>query len=74
MSLSCLPKYMNDVLKFPILENGLLLSLPFVAMLTVAYTSAVLADVLINRSILRRTTVRKIYGALCKSKYELISV
>ena len=61
-----LPKYMNDVLKFSILKNGIFSALPHIACWSFALCSAFAADSLINNSIMTITNVRKIFGSLSK--------
>lgn len=55
-----LPLYMNDILHFSIKSNGLLITLPYLAMWIVSLSSSVLADWLINTEKLSRTNVRKL--------------
>lgn len=54
-----LPKYMNDVLRFSIKQNGLYTSLPYVVMWIVALCTGVLSDFLIKRKCLGVTASRK---------------
>lgn len=56
-----LPKYMNDVLKFSIKENGLYSSLPYVTMFIAAQITGVFSDLCIKRGWLSITNVRKIF-------------
>lgn len=65
-----LPKYMNDVLKFSIKENGLYSSLPYVSMWVVAQMSGCLSDFLINRNYISITNARKIFTAIGNFKLE----
>lgn len=65
-----LPKYMNDVLKFSIKENGFYNALPFLAMWIVAQLTGFLSDFMITKGIMSITNVRKfftIFGKSCMS-------
>lgn len=59
-----LPKYMNDVLKFSIKENGLYSSLPYVCMWVVAQSTGFLSDWLIVKNHMSITNVRKLFTAI----------
>lgn len=59
-----LPKYMNDVLKFSIKENGLYSSLPYVVMWLVAQSIGFFSDWLIVRGHMSITNVRKLFTAV----------
>lgn len=61
-----LPKYMDNVLRFPIKANGLYSSLPYLAMWIVSLSSGYLSDVLINRGVLGITNARKFFTVLGK--------
>lgn len=59
-----LPKYMNDVLKFSIKENGLYSSLPYVTMFICAQITGVVSDMCIKRNWVSITNVRKFFTAV----------
>lgn len=59
-----LPKYMNDVLKFSIKENGLYSSLPYVCMWVVAQTTGFISDWMIVNKHMSITNVRKLFTAI----------
>lgn len=59
-----LPKYMNDVLKFSIKQNGLYSALPYVTMWVVAQATGFLSDFLINRQYLNITNSRKMFTTI----------
>lgn len=61
-----LPKYMSDVLKFSILENGLYSALPHLMMLFVAICVGFLSDYLTNKHYLSITNTRKLFTTICK--------
>lgn len=65
-----LPKYMSDVLKFSIKENGIYSSLPYITMWVVAQTIGFLSDFLINRGYMSITNVRKLFTSvgMCNDK------
>lgn len=54
-----LPKYMSNVLKFPVKENGIYTALPYLVMWVVSVTTGFLSDCLINRRCLTITGARK---------------
>ncbi|GAB0095292.1 putative inorganic phosphate cotransporter [Sergentomyia squamirostris] len=54
-----LPKYMSDVLKFSIKENGIYSSLPYALMWIVAILTGFLSDWMISRKIFTITAARK---------------
>lgn len=56
-----LPKYMNDVLKFSIKENGFFNALPFLAMWIVAQLTGFVSDFIISRGYMSITNVRKFF-------------
>lgn len=58
-----LPKYLNDVLQIPIIQNAIFSSLPFALMLILSIISSVIADVLIIHNV-SVTLVRKIMTAI----------
>ncbi|XP_017019656.1 putative inorganic phosphate cotransporter [Drosophila kikkawai] len=65
---SCLPKYMADVMRFSIKNNGLYSSLPYMMMWIISLTSGVVADLMINRNCMSITNTRKImtgFAAYC---------
>ncbi|KAH8384274.1 hypothetical protein KR200_008007 [Drosophila serrata] len=57
---SCLPKYMADVMRFSIKKNGLYSSLPYVMMWVVSLLSGIVADCMINRKCMSITNTRKV--------------
>ncbi|KAH8328121.1 hypothetical protein KR067_004138, partial [Drosophila pandora] len=59
-----LPKYMSNVMNFPIKSNGLYSSLPFIVMWIVALCSGVTADAIIKNECMSTTNVRKILTAI----------
>nr|CAH7726652.1 unnamed protein product [Callosobruchus chinensis] len=56
-----LPKYMSDVLKFNVKENGIWSSIPYVVMWLVSMGSGSLCDWLITRGYMRITFARKFF-------------
>ncbi len=56
-----LPKYMNDVLKFSIKENGFYNALPFLAMWIVAQLTGFVSDFIITKGYMSITNVRKFF-------------
>lgn len=61
-----LPKYMKDVLKFNIKQNGMLSSLPYVSLWICGIISGVISDYLIEKEIVSLLNVRKIYTTIGK--------
>lgn len=59
-----LPKYMKDVLKFPVYEVGLYSSLPYLGMWIFSLVSGFVSDFLIVRKFITITQARKIFTAL----------
>lgn len=59
-----LPKYLNDVLKFSIKENGVYSSLPYLVMFIVGQITGFISDKTIKHGWLSITNVRKICTAL----------
>lgn len=59
-----LPKYMNDVLKFSIKENGFYNALPYLAMFIVAQLTGFVSDFIITRGYMSITNVRKFFTIL----------
>lgn len=59
-----LPKYMNDVLKFSIKENGLYSALPYVTMFIAAQLTGLISDWLIKKKYVGITNVRKFCTAV----------
>lgn len=62
-----LPKYMNDVLKFSIKENGFYNALPFLAMWIVAQLTGFLSDFIIAKGYMSITNVRKFFTIFGKA-------
>lgn len=56
-----LPKYMSDVLKFSIKENGLYSSLPYALMWIVSLSSGFLSDYLLAKGVISVTNSRKLF-------------
>jgi len=61
--LTCLPKYMRDVLQFDMTQNGIFSGLPYVAKWLLTTAGGQLADCLRARHLLRTGTVRKLFCA-----------
>lgn len=61
---TCLPKYMADVMRFSIKSNGLYSSLPYVMMWIVSLASGAVADCMISRNCMSITNTRKIMTGL----------
>lgn len=59
-----LPKYMSDVLRFSISENGLYTSLPYLLMWIVSISTGFLCDWLIVKKYLNLTNARKFFTAI----------
>ncbi|XP_076627177.1 putative inorganic phosphate cotransporter [Colletes latitarsis] len=55
-----LPKYMSNVLKYPIKSNGLLSALPYLTMWICSVITSCLADWMITSGVMSRTNVRKL--------------
>lgn len=62
-----LPKYMSDVLKYNIKENGFYSSLPYVAMWISTMIFSVISDWCINKNFIGITNSRKLYTTLAFS-------
>ena len=58
-----LPKYLNDVLQIPIMQNAVFSSMPFAMMLFMSVISSIIADVLIIHGV-PVTPIRKILTLL----------
>lgn len=61
---SDLPKYMSEVLQFPIKDNGIYSSLPYLVMWGVSVSTGFLSDFLIVRSFVTITGARKWFTAI----------
>ncbi|XP_055299422.1 sialin-like [Sitodiplosis mosellana] len=61
---SDLPKYMKDVLSYPVFEVGLYSSLPYIAMWLISVMSGCLSDYLIGRGLISITFARKLFTAV----------
>ncbi|XP_070496442.1 putative inorganic phosphate cotransporter isoform X2 [Chironomus tepperi] len=59
-----LPKYMSDVLQFPIKENGLYSSLPYAFMWISSISMGFVCDWMINRKMMNVTNSRKLYTTI----------
>lgn len=64
-----LPKYMNDVLRFPLSQNGLYSALPYLFMWIVSVSTGFLSDWLIVKEYLNITNARKVFTAVGKLTY-----
>lgn len=64
-----LPKYMADVLRFSISQNGLYSSLPYLLMWIVSISTGFLSDWLIVRNHLSITNARKVFTAVGNENY-----
>lgn len=56
-----LPKYMADVLRFSIKDNGIYSALPYIVMWVVSILTGFLSDWLIVRKYLGITNARKVF-------------
>jgi ACS family sodium-dependent inorganic phosphate cotransporter len=59
-----LPKYMNDVLRFPIKENGLYSSLPYLCMWIVSVSTGFLGDWIVTHKYVSITNSRKLFTTI----------
>ncbi|KAH8377397.1 hypothetical protein KR093_005289 [Drosophila rubida] len=59
--ITCLPKYIADVIRFSIRSNGFVTALPFLAMFVCTNLAGLLADYIIQNKILSITNERKLY-------------
>lgn len=59
-----LPKYMKDILKFNIKQNGVLNALPYLALWICGGISGVISDILINKEIVSIVFIRKLYTTI----------
>jgi ACS family sodium-dependent inorganic phosphate cotransporter len=59
-----LPKYMADVLKFNVKENGFYSSLPYIAMWVTTMVVSVISDWCITKGYIGITNSRKLYTTL----------
>lgn len=59
-----LPKYMSDVLRFSISQNGFYSALPYLVMWIVSITTGFLSDWLIVKKYLNLTNARKVFTAV----------
>lgn len=62
-----LPQYMSYVLHFNIKDNGLINTLPYIAMFMISLSSAKLADTIVKREWVSKTTQSKTYLIICNS-------
>ncbi|CAF1239777.1 unnamed protein product [Adineta steineri] len=62
--LTCIPKYMSEVLKFDIKSNGFLSALPYIVLWLNTLFSGFLADIFIRKNILTITQTRKLFNVL----------
>lgn len=68
---SDLPKYMSEVLQFPIKDNGIYSSLPYLVMWAVSVSTGFLSDFLIVRSLITITGARKWFTAIGSYQFEV---
>lgn len=61
---SDLPKYMKEVLGFPVRDVGLYSSIPYLLMWLVSITSGFICDHLISKNYVTVTQARKLFAAL----------
>lgn len=61
-----LPKYMSDVLRFSIKDNGIYSSLPYLFMWVVSILTGFLSDWLIVKKYLGITNARKVFTGVGK--------
>lgn len=59
-----LPKYMSDVLKFNVKQNGLYTSLPYLAMWITTMISSVISDYCIKNKYISITNSRKLFTTM----------
>ena len=59
-----LPKYMSDVLKFNVKENGFYSSLPYIAMWISTMIFSIISDFCVNKNYIGITNSRKLYTTL----------
>ncbi|GLG96910.1 hypothetical protein R5R35_000893 [Gryllus longicercus] len=59
-----LPKYMSDVMKFKISQNGLWSSLPYLTMWLMSTASSWVGDWMIKRNVMSITNVRKMFTTI----------
>ncbi|RZC34383.1 MFS 1 and/or Sugar tr domain containing protein [Asbolus verrucosus] len=59
-----LPKYLKDVLKYKVEQNGMLSALPYLVMWMVAQVGGQVCDCLINRQYISVTVARKIFTGI----------
>lgn len=64
-----LPKYMNDILHYPILTNGLLSSMPYMTMWLVSIGSGFFSEWLIIKGHLSITFTRKLFTTIGECSY-----
>jgi len=62
--LTNLPTYMSSVLGFNISQNGVLSSLPYVAMMVLGYTSSFIADYVIKKGYTSIVVIRKSFNTI----------
>lgn len=61
-----LPKYLSDVLGFPVMDVGLYSSLPYLLMWIISLVSGFVSDFLISRNYVTTTQARKIFTSIGK--------
>ena len=62
-----LPKYMSDVMKFNVKENGIYSSMPYIAMWVTSILFGCFGDWTIKKKYLSVTNCRKIFTTLCRN-------
>lgn len=62
--LTCLPQFLKDVLHFDIAANGFISMLPYLGNFLTQFAAGWLADWMIRRGVLGRTTTRKLFTAI----------
>eukprot|EP00054_Salpingoeca_dolichothecata_P009968 m.56136 g.56136 ORF g.56136 m.56136 type:complete len:506 (+) comp18714_c0_seq2:100-1617(+) len=62
--LTCLPTFLNDVLRFSIQDSGLKASIPYVALFVIALLAGKVADYLRETHILSTGAVRKLFNTV----------
>lgn len=62
--LTMTPKFMKEILCFDINQSGVLSALPFIMIWFSTTLSGIVADILINRQIMTRTSVRKLANSI----------
>lgn len=61
------PKFMSSVLGFNLGHTGFLAALPYLARMIAGFTFGAIGDLVVRRSLLSKTTLRKSFMTFCKS-------